>query len=355
MKIYKVGGAVRDSLLGIKPIEIDWVVTGATPKSMIKKGFKQVGKDFPVFLHPETKEEYALARIEKKINEGHRGFECYSAPSVTLEEDLKRRDLTINAIAETSEGVIIDPFNGQKDLNNKILRHVSEAFTEDPLRILRIARFSARLPNFTVAPETIGLLKKMVALGMLDELTPERVWKELKRALTEPSPEKFFEMLESCAANDVLWPELKKQISLLAEFSKSSTDPELRFSMLFYNAKVSFVKVFSEKWKVSKKYQTIANMVAYGSNHMKEAKTSESALANFFEKMDARRRLPTFNKWLEVITIVSSKEDAIWFKEALDLYLDIDEQSIVTKCDTPKDIRPALLNAREMNLSKLFK
>ena len=158
MKIYKVGGAVRDALLGITPKEIDWVVTGATPEIMIQKGFKQVGKDFPVFLHPETKEEYALARIERKTHEGHRGFECYSDPSVTLVDDLKRRDLTINAIAENADGEIIDPYEGRADIKHNLLRHVSEAFVEDPLRVLRIARFSARLSNFTVAPETMILL-----------------------------------------------------------------------------------------------------------------------------------------------------------------------------------------------------
>ena len=355
MKIYKVGGAVRDDLLGITPKEIDWVVTGATPEIMIQKGFKQVGKDFPVFLHPETKEEYALARIERKTHEGHRGFECYSDPSVTLVDDLKRRDLTINAIAENADGEIIDPYEGRADIKHNVLRHVSEAFVEDPLRVLRIARFSARLSNFTVAPETMTLLKSMVAQGMLNELTPERVWKELERALTEPSPSKFFEVLGQCGANDVLWPELNDQFSLLRAFASVSNDSELRFAMLFYGKTAHDVKAFVEKWKISRKYQTIATMVAFGSLYMEKAKSSESTLVAFLEKMDIKRRIHLAPSWLAVVSFISTPEEAEWFKKAINLFMSVDEKSIVASCSDPKKIRPALSVARKDALSKLFK
>lgn len=355
MKVYKVGGAVRDALLGIKPKEVDWVVTGATPEEMIDKGFKQVGKDFPVFLHPETKEEYALARIERKVDEGHRGFECFSHPSVTLEDDLIRRDLTINAIAETAEGKIIDPYNGREDLKSQVLRHVSSAFMEDPLRVLRIARFSARLSNFTVAPETMAFLQSMVAKGMLNELTPERVWKELERALTEPSPEKFFEVLGQCGANDVLWPELNSQVSLLAQFAKFSNDPELRFAMLFYGGTINEVKAFVEKWRIARKYQTIATMVVFGALYAKKAMTSEGSLVAFLEKMDIKRRIHLVPKWLEVVSFASSQEDAIWFEKAIQLFVEIDEQAIVESCSDPKTIRPKLTTARKEAVSQLFR
>ena len=354
MKIYKVGGAVRDALLGIKPKEYDWVVTGARPEEMLKKGFKQVGKDFPVFLHPDSKEEYALARTEKKTGVGHKGFECFSDPSVTLEDDLQRRDLTINAIAESATGEMIDPFHGRKDIAAKLLRHVSDAFIEDPLRVLRVARFSARLPDFKVAPETMKLLSKMVNDGMLAQLTPERVWKELERALTEPSPEKFFDVLEGCGANDVLWPELRNQFSKLAQFSKFCNDAESRFAILFYKNDIATVKLFSEKWKVARKYQAIGNMVAFGSTDAEEAMKSAEALVHFLEKLDIRRRIYLVPKWLNVMGHMASTKKAVWFKDAIDLYLKVDEEAIVKSCDNVTEIRPALFEARKKILSQMF-
>lgn len=191
MQIFLVGGAVRDTLLQLEVKERDWVVVGATPEQLIAQNFVPVGKDFPVFLHPKTKEEYALARTERKSGAGYTGFECYAAQDVTLEEDLIRRDLTINAIAQDEQGNLYDPYNGQADLNNRILRHVSDAFTEDPVRILRIARFAARYHKlgFSIAPTTLMLMKSMVADGEVDHLVPERVWKEMSRALEEDNPE----------------------------------------------------------------------------------------------------------------------------------------------------------------------
>ncbi len=212
VKAYLVGGAVRDQLLGLPVKERDWVVVGETPEAMEKRGFKRVGKDFPVFLHPVTHEEYALARTERKVAPGHRGFVVHAAPDVTLEEDLKRRDLTINAMAMDESGRLIDPYGGAQDLEKRILRHVSPAFSEDPLRILRVARFVARYGQlgFKVAGETMQLMRQMVEAGEVDALTPERVWQELVKALAEATPEKFFEVLRKCGANVRLFPEIER-------------------------------------------------------------------------------------------------------------------------------------------------
>ncbi len=210
IKIYLVGGAVRDQLLGIPVHERDWVVTGATPEQMLELDYKPVGKDFPVFLHPETAEEYALARTERKTARGYHGFVFHTDTGVTLEEDLYRRDLTINAIAKDEQGNLVDPHNGQHDLQKKILRHVSPAFAEDPVRILRLARFSARFHHlgFHIAEETLMLMREMVAAGEVGALTPERVWRECERALGEKNPQIFFSVLQQCGALAVIFPEV---------------------------------------------------------------------------------------------------------------------------------------------------
>jgi len=212
LRVYLVGGAVRDKLLGLPVTERDWVVVGASPEEMLRRGFKAVGKDFPVFLHPRTKEEYALARTERKTGPGYRGFAFHAAPDVTLEQDLARRDLTINAIAETTDGELVDPFGGKRDLEQRLLRHVSPAFAEDPVRILRLARFAARYHRlgFKVAPETMALCQRMVAAGEVDALVPERVWQELAKALMEPSPEVFITVLRECGALARLMPEVDR-------------------------------------------------------------------------------------------------------------------------------------------------
>ena len=208
MKTFIVGGAVRDRLLGLPVQDRDHVVIGATPEQMLAQGFRPVGKDFPVFLHPETNEEYALARTERKTAPGYRGFLFHAAPDVTLEEDLVRRDLTINAIAETEDGSLIDPFGGRHDLEAKVFRHVSDAFAEDPVRILRLARFAARFVDFTVAPETEALLRAMVLAGEVDALVPERVWQELSRGMMERAPSRVFDVLRRCGALARILPEL---------------------------------------------------------------------------------------------------------------------------------------------------
>jgi tRNA nucleotidyltransferase (CCA-adding enzyme) len=205
-----VGGAVRDALLGLPVNDHDWVVVGATPQEMITGGYLPVGKDFPVFLHPQTREEYALARTERKTARGYHGFAFHAEPSVTLEEDLARRDLTINAMARDEFGVVIDPFHGQADLKARVLRHVTGAFREDPVRILRVARFAARFPDFALAPGTLALMREMVMAGEVDALVAERVWQELARGLMESKPSRMFEMLRECGALAKLLPEVDR-------------------------------------------------------------------------------------------------------------------------------------------------
>lgn len=210
MQIYMVGGAVRDELLGFAVKDKDYVVVGSTPEAMLAAGYKPVGKDFPVFLHPKTHDEYALARTERKTAKGYKGFVVHAAPDVTLEQDLARRDLTINAMAKRDDGELIDPFNGRADIQSKTLRHVSDAFSEDPVRILRIARFAARLQDFQVAPETMTLMRQIVQAGEVDALVAERVWQELAKGLMEAKPSRMFEVLRACGALQKILPELDK-------------------------------------------------------------------------------------------------------------------------------------------------
>ncbi len=256
MKTYLVGGAVRDEILGYPFKEKDWVVVGTTVDDMIVAGYQQVGKDFPVFLHPETKEEHALARTERKTAAGYKGFAVHASPDVTLEEDLIRRDLTINAIAKDDNGEFIDPFNGIDDIKNKILRHVSDSFAEDPVRILRIARFMARYAHlgFSVAKETMDLMKKMVTAGEVDALVPERVWQEMEKALSEKTPVYFIETLRECGALKRIMPELDRlwgipqpeehhpeidtgihTMLVLEQACILSEDPQVRFAALVHD------------------------------------------------------------------------------------------------------------------------
>ncbi len=256
MHVYKVGGAVRDALLGLDVADVDHVVTGEDEQSMLASGFEKVGRDFPVFLHPKTREEYALARTERKKGHGYTGFECFFSKDVTLEEDLKRRDLTVNAMAEDEEGHIIDPYGGREDLEKRVLRHVSSAFTEDPLRVLRVARFAAKLYHlgFKIAPETLSLMRDMAESGELLALTPERVWNELYKALLTRNPEIFIEVLRDCGALKSVLPEVDALYGVpgpkrwhpeidsgvhtcltLARVSCESEDPMVRFAMLCHD------------------------------------------------------------------------------------------------------------------------
>jgi tRNA nucleotidyltransferase (CCA-adding enzyme) len=256
MEIYLVGGAVRDKLLGLPVLEKDWVVIGESPDSMLKQGFRPVGKDFPVFLHPQSHDEYALARTERKTAPGYKGFAVHASPEVTLEQDLIRRDLTINAMAMTPLGQLIDPYGGQQDLENRVFRHISPAFAEDPVRILRVARFAARYKHlgFTLAEETRELMQSMVAAGEVDYLVPERVWAELLKALKEQSPSAFFYILKDCTALEKIFPEINCLFGVpqpekyhpeidtglhcmlcLEQAAQLSATPEVRFAALVHD------------------------------------------------------------------------------------------------------------------------
>ena len=251
MKTYLVGGAIRDRLLGLRVRERDWLVLGATRKQMLQRGYIQVGKDFPVFLHPQTGEQYALARTERKTGVGYHGFEFQTGPNVSLEEDLQRRDLTINAMAEDADGELSDPWNGRRDLQQKLLRHVSPAFAEDPLRVLRVARFATRFEplGFTIAAETMELMSQIAASGELTALRPERVWRETMLSLGEDLPEVYFRVLHSCGALQPLFPELdylaeafgerdspaRHALLSLRSCAALSREPRLRFAALLHN------------------------------------------------------------------------------------------------------------------------
>lgn len=254
--VYLVGGAVRDELLGRTATERDWVVVGATPEDLARRGYRPVGRDFPVFIHPETGEEYALARTERKSGHGYQGFEFHCSPEVTLEADLIRRDLTVNAMAKSADGTLIDPYGGQRDLQARVLRHVSPAFAEDPLRVLRVARFAARFHplGFTIAPETLELMRTLTASGELEHLVAERVWQETERALLEPAPQVYIQTLRDCGALAVLLPEVDRLFGVpqradyhpevdtglhillcLEQVARLSDDPAVRFAVLMHD------------------------------------------------------------------------------------------------------------------------
>ncbi|WP_330927064.1 polynucleotide adenylyltransferase [Candidatus Sororendozoicomonas aggregata] len=308
MKVYLVGGAVRDRLLGIDSKDRDWVVVGATPDAMKARGFRPVGKDFPVFLHPDTQEEYALARTERKSGHGYGGFTFYSAPDVTLEDDLIRRDLTINAMAQDSEGNIIDPYGGQTDIHNRKLRHVSASFEEDPLRVLRVARFAARFydKGFTIAAETRRLMKKVVDSGEPGYLVPERIWQETVNALKEKTPDVYFNTLFSCGALPVVLPLLtdfltddSPALPALSQAAKAEENTRIRFATLFPpSATISYkqLSAFFKKRCFPNAFAEVALLVnKYLSALIAAHQGMEAeALVDLFEKTDAFRKPERF-------------------------------------------------------------
>jgi tRNA nucleotidyltransferase (CCA-adding enzyme) len=337
--VYLVGGAVRDELLGRSVNERDWVVVGASPEEMVAAGFVVVGKDFPVFLHPETKEEYALARTERKTGVGYGGFSFNTSPTITLEEDLKRRDLTINAIAKTEQGQLVDPYGGVADLKARHLRHVSSAFTEDPLRVLRVARFAARYFSlgFYLVPETLQLMREIVKSGELKHLAAERVWQETLTALTETHPRIYFEVLRNCGALEQLFPELANlygvpnplkwhpeidsgvhTMMVLDAAVALSPDPQIRLAALLHDLgkaltpsqywpkhagheekSVQLIQDFCERWRVPKDFKEFAILVAryHGISH-KVFELKPSTLIEKLERLDAYRRPQRFYDFL---------------------------------------------------------
>lgn len=320
MQAYLVGGAVRDELLGLEVKDKDWVVVGATPKEMLARGFKQVGADFPVFLHPRTREEYALARTERKQGRGYHGFTVYSAPDVTLEQDLKRRDLTINAMAKAENGDLVDPFDGRKDIEDRKLRHVSEAFAEDPLRILRTARFAARFQplGFSVCDQTMALMKRMVASGEVDHLVPERVWQEFQRALHEKAPQAFFSVLRDCGALEVLIPELapsqvfqSAMAALGCIHDQPGAETEEHFAALLSPLEDSVALARAKALKAPNDCQNLARLVTAFTAQIRgidpqhpEAKV----LLDLLDQADFWRRPERFSQLLNVLGCVLSDE-----------------------------------------------
>ncbi len=309
MEIYLVGGAVRDELLGLPVKDRDWVVVGAAPDEMLALGYQQVGADFPVFLHPETHEEYALARTERKQGRGYHGFTVYSAPDVTLEEDLRRRDLTINAMARAEDGTLADPFRGQSDLNNRQLRHVSEAFQEDPLRILRTARFAARFHHlgFRIADETMALMQGMVADGEVEHLVPERVWQEIQRALHEVTPATFFEVLKATGALEVLAPELeddqafRSAMKALATTSGQNLATECRFAALLHPLSPARVKERAAALKAPNDCRDLARLVVELAPLARNRPVTAEQVLELFNHADAWRRPDRFGLLLATL------------------------------------------------------
>lgn len=337
MNVYLVGGAVRDQLLGYSVTERDYVVVGATPQQMLAKGFRLIGKDFPVFLHPNTHEEYALARTERKIGPGYKGFTCYAGPNVTLEDDLQRRDLTINAIAQTESGELIDPYHGQRDLDNRLLRHISPAFAEDPVRILRVARFMARFAplGFSIAEETMTLMQSMVDSGEVQALVPERVWHEFSLALNAPAPQAFIKTLYQCGALAILFPSLQKAYSesnrgidkknksgthlltLLESVAQLTDDAEVRFAVLscYLGQGLSScvqttatgvfeIQQLGHLYPIPKTYIELAIMTArYYLLCHRALELDANTLLSLLEKTDAFRRVDRFKQFLEACEV----------------------------------------------------
>lgn len=334
-----VGGAVRDKLLGLPIKDRDWVVVGATPEAMLAQGYTQVGQDFPVFLHPETKEEYALARTERKTAAGYRGFEVHAAPDVTLAQDLERRDLTINAMALSTDGTLIDPLNGTRDLQQQRLRHVSPAFTEDPVRVLRVARFATRLAplGFKVADETNALMRQIVTAGEVDALVAERVWGEIERALNEPQPATFFTTLRECGALARILPEIDAlfgvpqpeayhpeidtgihTMMVLNSAAKLTVDPEVRFAALCHDLGkgntpqdlwpshhgheergVKLVQSLCQRLRIPKGFRDLALLVTRFHTHChRAAELRATTILKTFESLDAFRRPTRLSQFL---------------------------------------------------------
>ena len=402
MKIYLVGGAVRDKLMGIPIKDRDWVVIGATPEEMIREGYIAVGEDFPVFLHPETKEEYALARTERKSGKGYKGFVFYSSPEITLEDDLKRRDLTINAIAEDEDGNLIDPYGGEADLENGILRHISSAFVEDPLRVLRVARFAARF-GFKIADETMELLKTISKSGELDALIPERVWSEMQKALTGKYPTRFILALKSCYALEKLFPEIEALFGIpqdkkshpeidvgrhtlmaLNQSVQLSSDPLIRFAVLVHDLGkattpkkqlpnhdghesrgVKIINSFCKRYKVPNKYHDLAACVSeFHLDCHKIQEMNPKEILEKLEKLDAFRRTERFKQFLTACESDSrgragyeEKEfpQAKYFLNALEITKDVDIDILKNKGLEGEKLGKALRKERIKILEKALR
>jgi tRNA nucleotidyltransferase (CCA-adding enzyme) len=345
VEIYVVGGAVRDELLGLPVRDRDFVVVGATPEEMVAAGFKPVGKDFPVFLHPKTHEEHALARTERKSGRGYKGFTVYSAPDVTLEQDLARRDLTINAIAKASNGTLIDPFHGEKDLRERVLRHVSEAFAEDPVRILRVGRFAARFA-FRIADETMERMRQMVESGEADHLVAERVWQEFAKGLAEPHPELMFEALEHCGLRARLLPELKS-------IPKNLSGPlPVRFTVLCWQLQEEEIKDLCERLKVPNDERELALLACRTKNLLGSSQAGD--LLNLFKRADAFRRPERFGLLLQAAGLAQAGFVPARIDKALAAAAAVDAGEVASRASAPAAISALLDQAREQAIAAVL-
>ncbi len=380
MDIYLVGGAVRDKLLGLPVKDKDWVVVGATPEQMLAQGYRQVGRDFPVFLHPQTKEEYALARTERKTGRGYTGFETRATPDITLEQDLQRRDLTINAMAESADGRLIDPFHGREDLDAGLLRHVSDAFVEDPVRILRVARFAARYApwGFKVAHSTNRLMREMVARGEVNALVPERVWAETCAALTEKKPVRYFQVLRGCGALAVIFPEIDRlyphrddpahshdstgngALRNLDRACELSPQAEIRFAAMLlpvhYKATGS-IDALCRRLKTPNRFHDLARTAAaLLEQYAGMTRPSGATIMSLFSNLDAFRRPQRFRDALVACRADSehSVELADRISDALTACLEIDAGAFVAQGLQGRQISAAMHEARVDRLNRMF-
>ncbi|MCZ8531350.1 CCA tRNA nucleotidyltransferase [Alteromonas sp. PRIM-21] len=373
MQVYLVGGAVRDALLNRKVVERDYVVVGATPQEMLSQGYTQVGKDFPVFLHPKTQEEYALARTERKSGKGYTGFVCDASSTVTLEEDLLRRDLTVNAIAQDNLGNLIDPYGGKKDLENRILRHVSEAFSEDPLRVFRVARFATRYAylGFTIANETMALMKKMAQSGELSALSAERVWQETKRSLLEKTPHVFFTVLNQAHGLNDWFAELESKLDTGLETLKAavtlekaekeslakSTDSEtarliIRFTALLSHLDEEEAKRLCDRLKVQNQVSEIVSLACKFKGFLLNTQISPSDLLALFNGCDAWRREERFTLLLSAFAAYAQNQGVDWqhqqkrIEDALAAANQVNVQDIIATGVKGPEIKEALNQAK---------
>jgi tRNA nucleotidyltransferase (CCA-adding enzyme) len=342
VKAYVVGGAVRDELLGLPVQDKDYVVVGATPEEMTAAGYKPVGRDFPVFLHPQTHAEYALARTERKSGRGYKGFTVHSAPDVTLEDDLKRRDLTINAMAKGNDGTLIDPFNGKRDLEAKVLRHVSEAFAEDPVRILRVARFAARF-GFRIADETMKLMKRMVDSGEANHLVRERVWQEFARGLAEPQPGKMFEALEQCGLRAKMLPEVR------AVPAKFDGPLAVRFALLCWPLTETEIEAICARLRVPNEERELAILASRTQKMLGSTRPDDLLL--LFKRADAFRRPERFALLLQAASLAQPGFEPGRIDKALAAASEVDSGEIAARASAPAAISALLDQAREQAIA----
>ena len=354
MRCYVVGGAVRDELLGLPVRDRDWVVVGATPEQMLQAGFRPVGKDFPVFLHPDTQEEYALARTERKTAPGYKGFAFHAAPDVTLEEDLLRRDLTVNAMARDETGTLIDPYGGQRDLAARTLRHVSPAFAEDPLRILRVARFAARFEGFTVAPETLALMRDIVAAGEVEHLVPERVWQEISRGLGENAPLRLFAVLRDCGALHRLLPEIDRlQDADLVAFEHALQQTaarqaplEQRWAVALHRLDAEQARALSERIKAPNEARDLAVMLAREHTALLNAAEHAESAFELLSRCDALRRPERFAALLDAARDCHPRFLPGPWQGALAAATSVDAGALAASCTDKSEIPQRIRAAR---------